>query len=63
MPALDYPSPALSPYDRPVEPVVRAARVVQIVFRVAFWVVAVVIVAAAGWVVWRAQSAFDALGR
>ena len=62
-PALEYSSPALSPYDRPVEPVVRAARTVRLVVRVLFWVFALAAIAFAAWAVWMLKNAFDAIGR
>jgi hypothetical protein len=62
-PALEYSSPALSPYDRPVEPVVRAARKVRLVVRILFWVFALAAFAFAAWAVWTLKSAFDAIGR
>jgi hypothetical protein len=62
-PAQEYSSPALSPYHRPVGPVVRAARTVRTIVRITFWVFALAAFAFAAWAVWTLKSAFDAIGR
>lgn len=61
--ALEYSSPALSPYDRPVEPVVRAARTVRRVVRILFWAFALAAFAFAAWAVWTLKAVFNSIGR
>ena len=48
---LDYPAPRLSPYDRPVEPIVHAARTVRVVVRITFLALALGTAAFATWAV------------
>ena len=60
---LNYPAPHLSTLDRPVEPIVRAARTVRIAVRVAFIVMALVGAAFAAWAIHQLHEAFSAMGR
>jgi hypothetical protein len=60
---LDYPSPALSPFDRPVEPVVRVAQSFRLAVRIVYWVFAVAAVAFGAWAILRLLNAFDSFGR
>ena len=60
---LDYPSPPLSPFDRPVDRVVRAADTIRLVTRVTFIVFAIAGFALAVWAVWRLSRVYYAAGR
>jgi hypothetical protein len=60
---LDYPSPLLSPFDRPVEPVVRVARTLRLVIRIVWWVFAIGAVAFGAWAMLRLLRAFESMGR
>jgi hypothetical protein len=56
---LDYPSPPLSPYDRPIEPFVTFARRFRLAIRICYLLFALLVV---GFVVWgalRMVSLFD----
>jgi len=57
---LDYPSPAMSPYDRPIEPVVCFERRFTRAMRALYWGVFVVVVVLVTWLVLRALSEFEA---
>ena len=57
---LDYPSPPLSPYDRPIEPFVTFARRFRFAVRMCYLLVALLVV---GFLVWGALRAAGALDR
>ena len=57
---LDYPSPPLSPYDRPIEPFVTFARRFRFAVRMCYLVVALLVV---GFLVWGALRVAGALDR
>jgi hypothetical protein len=60
---LDYPAPRLSPYDRPVEPIVHAARTVRVVVRVTFLVLALGAAVFATWALVQVWSAYSSIPR
>ena len=59
---LDYPAPHLSTLDRPVEPIVHAARTVRLAVRITWIVVAVVFLLFALWALRQLSEAFEAVG-
>ena len=60
---LDYTSPSLSSFDRPVEPVVRFAQGVRLAMRITYIAAAVAIIVFVVWAVLRVNAAFEAMGR
>jgi hypothetical protein len=60
---LEYPTPGLSPYDRPVEPVVNAARTVRLVVRVTFLLLSLLAAAFAVWAVAQVWNAYNSIPR
>jgi hypothetical protein len=56
---LDYPSPPLSAYDRPVEPVVKFARRFRLVIRICYLIFALLVVGFAVWGALRMAEVFD----
>jgi hypothetical protein len=60
---LNYPSPRLSPYDRPVEPIVHAAHAVRVVLRLAFLVLSLAAAAFAVWAVVQVWNAYSSIRR
>ena len=50
-PTLDYPSPAPSPYDRPVEQTLRFARQLHVAVGIVFVLAAIVVIGFVTWVV------------
>src|SRR5688500_4390679 len=60
---LDYPSPSLSSFDRPVEPVVRFARGVRLGVRITYVVAAILGLAFVVWEVLQLRAAFEAMGQ
>jgi hypothetical protein len=60
---LDYPTPRLSPYDRPVEPIVHAAHTARLVVRLAFLVLSLAAAAFAVWAVAQVWSAYSSVPR
>ena len=60
---LDYPSPSLSSFDRPIEPVVQLAHGVRLAVRITYVVAAVMGLVFVVWAVLQLRSAFDAMGR
>ncbi len=55
---LDYPSPPLSPYDRPIEPFVTFARRAKIAVRFCYLLGAIALVGLAVWSMLRAAGVF-----
>ena len=60
---LDYPAPHLSSLDRPVEPIVRAARTVRLAVRVTWIAAGVLFLAFALWAIYQVNQAFKTIGR
>ena len=60
---LEYPSPSLSSFDRPVEPVVRFAQGVRLAMRITYVVAAVAIIVFVVWAVLWISATFEAVGR
>ena len=56
---LDYLSPPLSPYDRPVQPIVTFARRLRIAVRVCYLLFALIVVGLAVWGALRMAAVFD----
>ena len=56
---LEYPSPPLSPYDRPIEPFVTFARRFKFAIRVCYLLFALAVVIVAVWAALRAAAVFD----
>ena len=56
---LDYPSPPLSPYDRPIEPFVTFARRFRLAIRVCYLLFALLVVIVAVWAALRAANVLD----
>jgi hypothetical protein len=56
---LDYPSPPLSPYDRPVEPFVTFARRFKLAIRFCYLAFALLIIGFAVWGLLRMTSIID----
>ena len=60
---LNYPAPRLSPYDRPVDPIVHAAHTVRVVARVTFLVLSLAAAAFAVWAVVQVWNAYSSIRR
>ena len=60
---LEYRSQPLSPYDRPVEPVVTFARRLKVAVRIAYLLFALLVVALAVWGALRMASVLDRLSQ
>jgi hypothetical protein len=56
---LEYSSPPLSPYDRPVQPIVTLARRLRIAVRVCYLLFALIVVGLAVWGALRMAAVFD----
>ena len=56
---LDYPSPPLSPYDRPIEPFVTFARRFKLAIRTCYLIVAIFLIGFLVWGALRMAGAFD----
>ncbi|HEV2296615.1 MAG TPA: hypothetical protein VGR35_22420 [Tepidisphaeraceae bacterium] len=56
---LDYPSPPLSPYDRPIEPFVTFARRFKFAIRLCYLLFALIVIGAAAWGALRLTRVFD----
>lgn len=56
---LDYPSPPLSPYDRPIEPFVTFARRFRFAIRVCYLLFALMVIALAVWGALRMGGMLD----
>ena len=56
---LDYPSPPLSPYDRPIEPFVTFARRFKYAIRICYLLIALALLGLALWGALRLAGVFD----